>query len=139
MGVREGLDAWTGRQEGVGPPCLDLAVLMLLTQIMALGRRTWRARRVVRRDWASRYLIAELTRLNLLFNSAPPVLFTATTIASAIPAAIRLYSMAVAPFSSARKDLSKRIANSCSSDRTDGRLVSELANRSSKSCAHQKN
>lgn len=61
------------------------------------------------------YFIAELIELNLLLRRTLPVLFTIVTIASAIPAAIRPYSIAVAPFSSATKDLSKAIVNSCSS------------------------
>ncbi|MGY4344014.1 hypothetical protein ACVWXM_000478 [Bradyrhizobium sp. GM7.3] len=69
----------------------------------------------LRRAGYAGYFIAALIELNLLLRSALPVLFTAVMIASAMPVAIRQYSMAVAPFSSARNDLSKVIVNSCSS------------------------
>jgi hypothetical protein len=69
----------------------------------------------LRRAGYAGYFIAALIELNLLLRSALPVLFTAVMIANAMPVAIRQYSMAVAPFSSARNDLSKVIVNSCSS------------------------
>jgi hypothetical protein len=59
------------------------------------------------------YFTAALIELNLLLRSALPVLLTAVMIASAMPTAIRQYSMAVAPFSSARNDLITVIVNSC--------------------------
>ncbi|KGJ68659.1 hypothetical protein BJA5080_00441 [Bradyrhizobium diazoefficiens SEMIA 5080] len=61
------------------------------------------------------YFVAASIELNLLFRSALPVLFTTVTITSAMPAAIRQYSIAVAALSSARKDLSNAIVNSRSS------------------------
>jgi hypothetical protein len=64
------------------------------------------------------YFIAVLIATNLLLRRVVPMVFTAVMIARAMPAAMRPYSIAVAPFSSARKDLSKGIANSCSSDPT---------------------